>query len=430
MLSIANPVRFVSWLSGKTLAMYDKKTLIDEPEKSMTGRVVNPVIPSCEYALAETKLVQVSEVGVKNAAKYISQKMLAESYSPRTWRTHPLHICPPEPYSPTESLTKECLNWIFLISSLNFSFWSEKEGTSERYGVDWRKGWDTEERTVHTGYWSLVAALNRALEENIPITDPAFYSSEVLCPDSLIVNVFRAASQSTEEVPLLKERIAIMREVGSILCNNFGGSYLGFLNAFQRGRKGRGTALELVQMVTDTFPSFRDERWVNGRRVFFWKRPQILVAETWAAFYPPSPNAPHPFFPQSPGPCISSLTMFADYRVPQILHHLRILEYPNCLIEKLKKGEDVAPGSQEEVGLRAGSIVAVERVRREILRLRGVVDGDEKSEPTGVGEEVTSVLIDFYLWDLAKKIESGEEKVEGAETVEVIPAHRTRSIWY
>lgn len=56
-----------------------------------------------------------------------------------------------------------------------------------------------------------------ALEENIPITDPAFYGSEVLCPDALIAHVFRAAAVSKEQVPLLKERIAIMREVGSIL---------------------------------------------------------------------------------------------------------------------------------------------------------------------------------------------------------------------
>lgn len=95
-------------------------------------------------------------------ASQISRKIVAEQYTPRTWRAQPLHICPPEPYSPSNPLTTQCLNWIFLISALNFSFWSEKEGTIERYGVEWRKGWDTTlERSVHTGYWSLVAALNR-----------------------------------------------------------------------------------------------------------------------------------------------------------------------------------------------------------------------------------------------------------------------------
>lgn len=61
--------------------------------------------------------------------------------------------------------TISSLNWIFLISSLNFNFWSDKCG-SERYGVQWREPWtsgekDGERVQVFTGYWSLVAAINR-----------------------------------------------------------------------------------------------------------------------------------------------------------------------------------------------------------------------------------------------------------------------------
>ncbi|KAG6332477.1 hypothetical protein ID866_6611 [Astraeus odoratus] len=351
---------------------------------------VSPVVSSAEFALLETNIVRVNQNGIKHAAEYILRKISTENYTPRSWRTQPLHMCAPEPYRASDPFTKQCLNWIFLISALNFSFWSEKEGTPERYGVEWQKGWDTTERAVHTGYWSLVAALNRgwpasvrsmtvqllnsslvALEENIPITDPSFYSSESLCPDSLIAHVFRAAAQCKEQMPLLNERIAIMREVGSVLCN-------------------------------------------------------ILVAETWAAFYPEKPTDPHPIFPA--GPAIGTLTMFADYRIPQILHHMRILEYPDSLVEKLRAGTYILPGSKEEISLRAASIVAVERVREEILLFRA--KRAEDNAAIGDSEEVSSVLIDFYLWDLAKKIERGEERIEGVETSELVPAHRTRSIWY
>lgn len=77
-------------------------------------------------------------------------------------------------------------------------------------------------------------------------------------------------------------------------------------------------------------------------------------------------------------------------------------------------------GSTEELSLRAASIVAVERVREEIMKLK---EGDE-------GEQISSVVIDFFLWDLAKKIERGEEKIEGIQTDDIVPCHRTRSIWY
>ena len=129
----------------------------------------------------------------------------------------------------------------------------------------------------------------------------------------------------------------------------------------------------------------------------------------------------HPLFPGEAGPAIHQLTMFADYRVPQILHHLRILMYPPELLKHLRAHTMLPHGSREEISIRAASIVAVERVRERIVQM----GGQEQD-----GDEVSSVLIDFYLWDLAKKIESGAATIEGIETAEIVPAHRTRSTWY
>ena len=114
--------------------------------------------------------------------------------------------------------------------------------------------------------------------------------------------------------------------------------------------------------------------------------------------------------------------MFADYRVPQILHHLGILVYPPELVSQLREKVPISPGSRQELSIRAASILAVEAVRDKILQLR--------SDPVQKGEVVSSVLIDFYLWDLAKRIEQGSDIIEGITTQEILPAHRTRSIWY
>ena len=125
----------------------------------------------------------------------------------------------------------------------------------------------------------------------------------------------------------------------------------------------------------------------------------------------------HPLFPRG----IAQLTMFADYRVPQILHHLRLLTYAPALVRKLRAREMFASGvSREEIAIRAASIVAVERVA---AALRASADGGEN-------RAVCSVLIDFFLWDLAKRIEEGEDRVEGIKTQPMLPAHRTRGIWY
>ncbi|KAL1705492.1 hypothetical protein EV121DRAFT_279623 [Schizophyllum commune] len=457
----------------------------------------NPVIEGCEFVYENTDLIRVDDDGVEAAAQYIHHKMLSESYSPRTWRTHPLHIIPDDTKPLHDPANVRVLDWIFLISSLNFSFWSEREGTEAKYGVEWQESWTDTRPKVFTGYWSLVAALNRALSEGIPIIDPKFYADSDACPDDLIAHVFRRAPQAEEDIPLLQERINILRENGRILCETFGGSFAGFIDAFHARFCRQGTALDLVKMVTETFPSFRDETVFEGRRVCIWKRAQILVAELWAAFFPdalpanispassptssssltssppstlsvnptsaatvaaatstltpaskpnaeitPATSPPHPLFPGPHGPAIGSLTMFADYRVPQVLHHLRILQYSPALTRMLKEYVYLENGSKEEVALRAGSVLAVERVREAIERrvaMRNSIMGGEKTEgkrgdapesERGGNIEVSSVLIDFYLWDLAKRVESGAERIEGIETAEVLPAHRTRSIWY
>lgn len=391
---------------------------VDQKQSASPLDVVNPVVVSADFVLESVDdLVQINEDGVAAAARYIGDRLVKDGYTPRTWHTHPLHLCPPEPYDPAHPGTRTTLDWIFLISSLNFSFWSQYDGTECCYGVEWREGWGSEHRIVHTGYWSLVAALDRALEEGIPITDPTFYVSEERCPDSLIEHVFRAAPLSIEGIPLLRERIAIMREVGAILCAEFGGSFQGFIEAFQRRHDYDTSGIQLAQMVTDTFPSFRDEHLFESRQIYFWKRAQILTAETWAAFSPATLQDPHPLFQRG----IKQLTMFADYRVPQILHHLRLLTYAPALVWKLRAREMFASGvSREEIAIRAASIVAVERVA---AALRAAPDEDG-------GNEVCSVLIDFFLWDLAKRIEEGEDRVEGIKTQPMLPMHRTRCIWY
>ena len=48
------------------------------------------------------------------------------------------------------------VDWIFFADTLNFSFWSADE--TKKYMVTY-KG------KQHTGYWSFVAAMNRALDE-------------------------------------------------------------------------------------------------------------------------------------------------------------------------------------------------------------------------------------------------------------------------
>lgn len=101
--------------------------------------------------------------------------------------------------------------------------------------------------------------------------------------------------------------------------------------------------------------------------------------------------------------------MFADYRVPVILNTMGCIMYAPKLEGHIRAHKPIPSGHSWELQLRGTTIWCVELIRREI----------EKNHP-GCG--INAILIDFYLYDTAKEMEDRGE--------EMIPTHRTRSIWY
>lgn len=333
------------------------------------------VLASAEHVYQNSIDILVSMSGTKAAAQYIWQQMQEKSYSTKTWSEHELHPKPKD---------ERTVDFIFTMDLLNFSFWSER-GPEERFAVEYNgKRW--------TGYWSLVAALHRALEEGIEITSSDFWQDENECTDEVLRHVFRSATD--EEMPLLQERMDCLREAGQALYKEFDCS---FLNCIKRAD---GSAAKLVNLLSDHFPCFRDTCVWEDRKLRFQKRAQILVADLWACFEGQSYGR----FDD-----VEVLTIFPDYRIPQILYELDVLSYSPPLESRIRQRMPIEHGHSWEVQLRGCSIWAVELIKREIKQI----------DPNA---EVNSVLIDFFLYDTMKEKEAAGENV--------VPHHRTRSIWY
>ncbi len=164
------------------------------------------------------------------------------------------------------------------------------------------------------------------------------------------------------------------------------------------------SAAALVNLLVEYFSNFRDSTVFHGREVRLYKRAQILVADLWACFNGTSYGA----FDD-----ISSLTMFADYRIPQMLHSLHCLLYSPRLESRIAQLRQFESGEDMEVEISGCSIWCVELIRREILRRHP----DAK-------DKVNAVLIDYFLYDTCKEME------ERGELDTALPHHRTRSIFY
>ena len=153
------------------------------------------------------------------------------------------------------------------------------------------------------------------------------------------------------------------------------------------------------------------------------KRAQILVADLWACFNGKS-------FGQFDD--IGTLTMFADYRVPQMLQSLGCLWYSPRLEGRIKRREVLASGENVEIEIRGCSIWCVELIQREIKKKFESEVAVWKAERDG--REVNAVLVDYLLYDIAKEKEKEHAKEVDGEQGEGhamgLPHHRTRSIWY
>ncbi|XP_077304766.1 queuosine 5'-phosphate N-glycosylase/hydrolase [Lithobates pipiens] len=330
-----------------------------------------------KFITENSKDVFVEPEGVRSLAEKLFEKIGRKEITLKGWKS--MHELNPQ------GSGEDAVNWVFFADTLNFSFWSENE--DKRFLVKY-KGKE------YSGYWSFCAAMNRALDEGIPLTTASFYANITM---DQLKNILR--SDSEFPIPMIEERLEILHQTGKILMEKFGGSYLNCVKASEK------SAVKLMHLVVENFPSYRDEGVFQERKVAFYKRAQILVGDTWGVLEGKGDGC---FYD------IDKITMFADYRIPQALVHFGTMRFSEELLKKLKEGWLFQNGDREEMEIRGCSIWAVELVceyLRELFEKKG-----EK-----MSNEINPVLIDHFLWDYAR---------DYREEIKVVPFHRVRCIYY
>ena len=253
-------------------------------------------------------------------------------------------------------------NYILLLDALNFCFWADPGEPS------WQVAYNGE---IHGGYNALAAALKRAVEEGVPLTNADYLAS---LTEEQLAYVLRG---NQGHIPLPKQRLSNAREVGTVLQSRFQGQ---FANAI------KGSALQLVRVLVENFPSFRDVAIYNGQQVWLLKRAQITAVDLFGAGCAKFDD-------------LEKLTAFADYKIPQVLRALGILVYSSELAHVVDSMRQLPAGSPEEVEIRSCMIWAVEWISQSIGR--------------------PAYEIDWLLWNV------GQSEVENQR-----PYHRTRTIFY
>ena len=263
------------------------------------------------------------------------------------------------------------LRYIFTIDTLNYCFWPNE-------------GFE---------YYSLAKNLYETLKK-----DKTFFDIENLIkitPEQLKENIFKC------DFNLINERTRMIKEVFTIIKYDYQGSCINFVKECNKD------ATKLVKKIIDEFCCFRDHAIYNGEQIFFYKRAQILVSDIYLAYLDikeAKKDTEENDIINFTSETISQLTMFADYRVPQILKAKGVLIYDKHLTDLINNKTEIPHGSKEEVEIRAATIQSVEQIRN-LLESKG--------------KKFMSIQVDVYLWEEGEKI---KDKIE--------PHHRTLSIFY
>lgn len=330
---------------------------------------LSPVVSikdSCHFVNATASHVHIDDEAVQRVASEWSASNISTLKQSITWDADNWHYC-----ADVESLGPLTCQYIFVMDSLNFCFWP----------------------TEGFEYEHLALGLKAVLEQ-----DATAFNADKLV--SLTVDTLRGWFPGWD-LPNADERVLRLRELGQALLDDFDGLAENLVAKAQR------SAPKLVQLIIQYLPGFRDTSIYRGRLIHFYKRAQILVGDIWAAYGIREKNIKGDDKSQSIYQFhdMQALTMFADYRVPQILRNLGIFVYSDQLASDIDAKKEIPFGSDEEIEIRACTIVAVEMLQKALCQ-NGVTD-------------VIEIEIDWLLWQQGEKIKD-----------EIAPHHRTLTIYY
>lgn len=268
---------------------------------------------------------------------------------------------------------EQLIDLVFTFNVINYCFWAEKDSPK----------WTIE---VEGKMLDGSIALFRALEVKKKEVD-SFTTGESLA--NLSSNKLARILEGNIKIPLFEERLKGLNETGGVLISKFNDRWSNVLE------ESRNNASLLAEILADNFLSFDDSSIFKGEKIGFYKRAQLnskMISDARV------------LKGRSELADLAKLTAFADYKVPQILRSLEILEYSEDLANKIDSLHVIEKDSDEENEIRIATILSVEKML-ELL---------SKKFPN-----VTSSHVDSLLWNKSQNLKR-----------DINPYHRTYTTAY
>ncbi len=264
----------------------------------------------------------------------------------------------PSPLLP-ECSPAEAADFLFVAASINFAFTDFE--TRQVFAL-------RDSGKTHYDSDAMMICLRRACEEGKPILKGSYLAG---LERGQLAEIF----SGDRPIPLLDERLAVLRENGRILAEKHGGRFHRFVEAgpprLYAGEEG------LMKRLVGAFPSYRDTSAHRGGEVVFHKRAQLLW---WLLVVMTGPGR---FVAIED---LERLTAFADYILPAALRTLGVFRYAPELEEAIERGRIIPADSEEEVEIRAFTLFACHLLTEEINKRRPA------------DRQIIPAIVDYRLW--------------------------------
>ena len=261
---------------------------------------------SCDYVAKNSKYVSINYDKLDEYIKTIDCRDV------KFWLSS-------NPYGLFDMSIDKVINFMLIFEAIDYCFWGETKWTIE-----------TDEGNKDGSDALLYALLNYVKRKaKVDFSNVSFLE-------------FSNILKGNVDIPFLKERYDTVLSISNIVNEKMDGNFYNYIKDIKRD-------IELFDVIINNFSSFTDIRDYDGKKIYFYKLAQLLTSDILhIREYVEGIKVDY-----------SHLVGCADYKIPQTLRALGILEYNLELAQIVDNRQLIDINSMYEVEIRANMIKVV-----------------------------------------------------------------------
>lgn len=313
---------------------------------------LNNIIEGHKYVVNNAEHVKINQ---ENLKKFANNIIIEDS----------IHWLNDLPFGMNKINVEQMINFLLIYHAIGFSYWGDPKWCVEYEGKQ------------YDGAFGLICAFAKEIKKNNKFLDFKYLSK-------LTYEEFERILKGNIQIPLIKERYNIVIQISEIVNEKMNSNFYNYI-------KDITNDIELFNIIVDNFKSFEDINEYKNNKVCYYKRAQLLVSDILHIKEEKEKIKVN----------YSNLIGCADYKIPQVLRDLEIVEYDNELTNLVDNKIEIEKDSIYEIEIRSSMLFVVNEIKN-ILK-----------------DKYDAITISDYIWL------KGQDKNNIKR-----PYHRTRTTAY